>query len=84
VALFAPYETVRLQQIKYQRLPNYKNGNPTVHQIIIACSTDGRVRVFVNEKQSKQRVGEEEDDADRINEEEYEEEEASEEDDVFG
>ena len=36
--------------MKYHRLPNYKNGNPTVHHIIIACSTDGRLRVFVNEK----------------------------------
>ena len=38
-------------------------------QIIIACSTDGRLRVFINEKQCSH--GEEEED--RINEEEFEE-----------
>ena len=45
-----------------------------VHQIIITCSTDGRLRVFVNEKQNTH--------FDRINEEdeaEFEEDEEEEE-----
>lgn len=36
--------------MKYHRLPNYKNGNPSAQAIIVTCSTDGRLRVFVNEK----------------------------------
>ena len=52
VAIFAPSETVKLQQMKYHRLPNYKNGHPSVQHIIVTCSTDGRLRVFINEKSS--------------------------------
>jgi hypothetical protein len=36
--------------MKYQKIPNFKNGSPCVSSIILTCSTDGRLRVFVNEK----------------------------------
>jgi hypothetical protein len=50
VAIFAPRETIKIQQCKYQKLAQFTIA--PIKNIIIACSTDGRLRAFINENLS--------------------------------
>ncbi|CDW88776.1 wd repeat-containing protein [Stylonychia lemnae] len=47
--VFAPNETLKIQQAKHQKIQQ-ANLSSSIKAIIVACSTDGRLRVFIDEK----------------------------------
>lgn len=59
VAVFAPQETVKIQQCKYQKIQH--QSMTQINNVIVACSTDGRIRVFINERLDG-RINEEDED----------------------
>ena len=49
-ALFAPLDTLTIQQGKYQKLQHTGNVAAHIEHVVVACSSDGRIRVFINER----------------------------------
>ena len=63
VALFAPNETIKIQQCKYQKIQHLNVAQ--ILNIIVACSSDGRIKVFINEKYDG-KINEDEDEFDDL------------------
>lgn len=50
VALFAPNETLKIQQYKQQKIQTNNQINTKIQGVLVVCSDDGRLRVFINDR----------------------------------